>query len=45
MTDLSDFEISRKWPAKHADRIQLYSLRDAQRHQGFGDAGRNGPAL
>ena len=26
MTDLSDFEISRKWPAKHADRIQLYSL-------------------
>lgn len=26
MTDLSDFEISRKWPATHPDRIQLYSL-------------------
>jgi GST-like protein len=26
MTDLSRFEITRKWPARHADRIQLYSL-------------------
>ncbi len=25
MTDLSDFEITRKWPARHPDRIQLYS--------------------
>jgi GST-like protein len=26
MTDLSTFPINRKWPAKHPDRIQLYSL-------------------
>ena len=26
MTHLSDFPITRKWPARHPDRIQLYSL-------------------
>lgn len=26
MTDLSAFPITAKWPARHADRIQLYSL-------------------
>lgn len=26
MTSLDDFEITRKWPARHPDRIQLYSL-------------------
>jgi GSH-dependent disulfide-bond oxidoreductase len=26
MTDLSAFTITKKWPAKHPDRIQLYSL-------------------
>ena len=26
MTDLSEFPITRKWPARHPDRIQLYSL-------------------
>ena len=26
MTDLSRFPITQKWPAQHADRIQLYSL-------------------
>ncbi|MGB6104552.1 MAG: glutathione S-transferase N-terminal domain-containing protein [Pusillimonas sp.] len=26
MTDLSAFPITRKWPAQHADRLQLYSL-------------------
>ncbi|MGA2550720.1 MAG: glutathione binding-like protein [Burkholderiaceae bacterium] len=26
MTDLSAFPITRKWPAEHPDRIQLYSL-------------------
>ena len=26
MTDLSNFPITRKWPAAHPDRIQLYSL-------------------
>ncbi len=26
MTDLSDFPVTRKWPARHPDRIQLYSL-------------------
>jgi GST-like protein len=26
MTDLSQFPITRKWPAQHPDRIQLYSL-------------------
>jgi GST-like protein len=26
MTDLSTFPITQKWPAKHPDRIQLYSL-------------------
>ncbi len=26
MTDLSTFAITRKWPARHPDRIQLYSL-------------------
>jgi GST-like protein len=26
MTDLSDFAITRKWPAAHPDRLQLYSL-------------------
>ncbi len=26
MTKLSDFPITKKWPAQHADRIQLYSL-------------------
>jgi len=26
MTDLSSFAITRRWPAKHPDRIQLYSL-------------------
>src|SRR6186713_2035190 len=26
MTTLSDFPITRKWPARHPDRIQLYSL-------------------
>lgn len=26
MNDLSAFPITRKWPAQHADRIQLYSL-------------------
>jgi len=26
MTDLSSFPITKKWPAKHPDRIQLYSL-------------------
>ena len=26
MSDLSKFPITRKWPAKHPDRIQLYSL-------------------
>ena len=26
MSDLSDYAITRKWPARHPDRIQLYSL-------------------
>jgi GST-like protein len=26
MAGLADFEITRKWPARHPDRIQLYSL-------------------
>ena len=26
MTDLSAFQITKKWPAEHPDRIQLYSL-------------------
>jgi len=26
MTDLSDFAITKKWPAVHPDRLQLYSL-------------------
>lgn len=26
MTTLSDFPITKKWPAQHADRLQLYSL-------------------
>ena len=26
MTDLSDFPITRRWPARHPDRLQLYSL-------------------
>jgi GSH-dependent disulfide-bond oxidoreductase len=26
MTDLSAFSVTRKWPAQHPDRIQLYSL-------------------
>ena len=26
MTDLSFFAVTRKWPARHPDRIQLYSL-------------------
>jgi GSH-dependent disulfide-bond oxidoreductase len=26
MTNLADFPITRKWPAKHPDRLQLYSL-------------------
>src|ERR1700756_1052870 len=26
MTDLSDFPITKKWPAAHPDRLQLYSL-------------------
>ncbi|MGZ5104626.1 MAG: glutathione S-transferase N-terminal domain-containing protein, partial [Usitatibacter sp.] len=26
MTDLSAFPVTRKWPARHPDRIQLYSL-------------------
>jgi GSH-dependent disulfide-bond oxidoreductase len=26
MTDLSSFPITRKWPAEHPDRLQLYSL-------------------
>jgi len=26
MADLSDFPITRKWPARHPERIQLYSL-------------------
>ena len=26
MTDLSAFPVTRKWPASHPDRIQLYSL-------------------
>src|ERR1700748_2718272 len=26
MTDLSSFPITRRWPAQHSDRIQLYSL-------------------
>ncbi|MDQ2149943.1 glutathione S-transferase N-terminal domain-containing protein [Alcaligenaceae bacterium C4P045] len=26
MTDLSGFQITKKWPAQHPDRIQLYSL-------------------
>ena len=26
MADLSNFSITRKWPARHPDRIQLYSL-------------------
>ena len=26
MTDLADFPITRRWPAKHPDRLQLYSL-------------------
>ncbi|MGQ4582992.1 glutathione binding-like protein [Lysobacter sp. F60174L2] len=26
MTDLSSFPITRRWPARHPDRIQLYSL-------------------
>lgn len=26
MTDLSAFPITKKWPAAHPDRLQLYSL-------------------
>ena len=26
MSDLSTFPITRKWPAQHPDRLQLYSL-------------------
>ncbi|TIT87077.1 MAG: glutathione S-transferase, partial [Mesorhizobium sp.] len=25
MTDLSAFPIAKRWPAKHPDRLQLYS--------------------
>ena len=38
MIDLSDFPITRKWPAKFPDRIQLYSLNIAQWRQGFDHA-------
>ena len=26
MSDLTDFPITARWPARHPDRIQLYSL-------------------
>ena len=26
MTTLADFPITKKWPARHPDRIQLYSF-------------------
>jgi len=26
MSDLSSFPVTRKWPARHPDRLQLYSL-------------------
>ncbi|RZL55381.1 MAG: glutathione S-transferase, partial [Variovorax sp.] len=26
MTDLSSFLVTRKWPAQHPERLQLYSL-------------------
>ena len=26
MNDLSSFPVTRKWPAKHPERLQLYSL-------------------
>jgi GST-like protein len=26
MADLSGFAVTRRWPAKHLERIQLYSL-------------------
>src|SRR6188474_1247004 len=26
MTDLSDFPVTRRWPAAHPDRLQLYSV-------------------
>ena len=26
MTDLSSFPVTRKWPARHPERLQLYSL-------------------
>ena len=26
MSSLSDFPITRRWPAQHPDRLQLYSL-------------------
>ena len=26
MADLGEFAITRKWPARHPDRIQLYSM-------------------
>jgi hypothetical protein len=26
MPNISDFPITRRWPAKHPDRLQLYSL-------------------
>ena len=45
ITDLSEFPITRKWPALHPERIQLYFLADPQWHQGLGDARGDGLAL
>ena len=41
MADLSRLPITKKWPAKNPDRIQLYSASDAERGQGVDHARRN----
>jgi GST-like protein len=33
MTDLSAFPITKRWPAAHPDRLQLYSLPTIQQYQ------------
>ena len=45
MPDLSAFPITKRWPAKHPDRLAALFAADAERRQGLDHAGRDRAAL
>ncbi|VTR16947.1 Uncharacterised protein [Serratia fonticola] len=45
MSDINQFPIAKRWPAKHPERLQLYSLPTPNGGESLHHARRDRPAL